>query len=48
MVVRQYKAKGEVTSTLLPVVALDDIKQLIFDLNNSWDFSQIHFPTVCL
>lgn len=24
MVVRQYKAKGEVTSTLLPVVALDD------------------------
>ncbi len=32
MVVCQYKAKGEVTSTLLPVVALDDIKQLIFDV----------------
>lgn len=29
MVVRQYKAKGEVTSTLLPVVALDDAVGLI-------------------
>ncbi|UNT92263.1 cation:proton antiporter [Allobaculum sp. Allo2] len=29
MVVRQYKAKGDVTSTLLPVVALDDAVGLI-------------------
>lgn len=29
MVVRQYKAKGEVTSTLLPVVALDDAVGLV-------------------
>lgn len=29
MVVRQYKAKGDVTSTLLPVVALDDAVGLV-------------------
>lgn len=29
MVVRQYKAKGQVTSTLLPVVALDDAVGLV-------------------
>ena len=30
MVVRQYKAKGPVTETLLPVVALDDAAALMF------------------
>ncbi|MEG1810659.1 MAG: cation:proton antiporter [Clostridia bacterium] len=34
MVVRQYKAKGEVTSTLLPVVAMDDaIGLMIFSIS---------------
>lgn len=32
MVVRQYKAKGVVTDTLLPVVALDDAFGLMFFL----------------
>lgn len=36
MVIRQYKAKGIVTDTLLPVVALDDaIGLLVFALSNS-------------
>ena len=30
MVVRQYKAKGPVTDTLLPVVAIDDAVGLVF------------------
>ena len=29
MIVKQYKTKGPVTSTLLPVVALDDAVALI-------------------
>ncbi|MBQ2662456.1 MAG: cation:proton antiporter [Clostridia bacterium] len=34
MVVRQYKAKGEVTSTLLPVVAMDDaIGLMVFSIS---------------
>jgi len=36
MVVRQYKAKGEVTSTLLPVVAMDDAMGLmVFSISMS-------------
>ena len=36
MVVRQYKAKGVVTDTLLPVVALDDaIGLIVFAISNS-------------
>ncbi|MCM1533855.1 MAG: cation:proton antiporter, partial [Corallococcus sp.] len=36
MVVRQYKAKGVVTGTLLPVVALDDaIGLIVFAISNS-------------
>ncbi len=36
MVVRQYKAKGTVTSTLLPVVALDDaVGLIVFAISNS-------------
>ncbi len=36
MVVRQYKAKGIVTSTLLPVVALDDaVGLIVFAVSNS-------------
>ena len=36
MVVRQYKAKGKVTGTLLPVVALDDaVGLIVFAVSNS-------------
>lgn len=36
MVVRQYKAKGIVTGTLLPVVALDDaVGLIVFSISNS-------------
>lgn len=36
MVVRQYKAKGVVTGTLLPVVALDDaVGLVVFSISNS-------------
>ncbi len=36
MVVRQYKAKGKVTGTLLPVVALDDaVGLIVFAISNS-------------
>ena len=36
MVVRQYKAKGPLTSTLLPVVALDDAVGLVLSSAMSW------------
>ena len=40
MVVRQYKAKGPVTSTLLPVVAMDDAVCLIaFAVSSSLSFA---------
>ena len=43
MVVRQYKAKGVVTGTLLPVVALDDaVGLIVFAISNSIALSMIN------
>ncbi len=42
MVVRQYKAKGTVTGTLLPVVALDDaVGLIVFAVSNSIALSML-------
>ncbi len=51
MVVRQYKAKGPVTDTLLPVVALDDAVGLIlfavsFGIAQALSFGQMSIITV--
>lgn len=43
MVVRQYKAKGKVTGTLLPVVALDDaVGLIVFAISNSIALALAH------
>lgn len=43
MVVRQYKAKGVVTGTLLPVVALDDaVGLIVFAISNSIALSMVN------
>jgi len=53
MVVRQYKAKGPVTSTLLPVVALDDAVGLVlfavsFGIANAISVGQVSILSIVL